>query len=309
MNTAITDATTALSDSFLAVRSSKLKELRISINTLRQLNYPTATIAKILLVIDTNIVLGELRWLASKRRTDDAKTSLMEVMEAETVQLYAPPILFAEVEEKIPLISSTQGIDLDAMLQHWALYKTKITLAIPDENLVKALQSGVDPDDAQFVALQQTLGADGVLSKDAHITAMGGNRISLDCIFYLRDYSRTAAIEVNIKVAGANFTLAGLTAIRACVGGIQALSRGIKAAPDWLKFALLLATFLTLANPRSRAKVVGTVNSLLSGAATAAPAVLNLVSVAAQLANENESQAKFHLANALADISKLSSSG
>ncbi|WP_426112402.1 hypothetical protein [Massilia sp. PWRC2] len=305
MNTAITDATSALSDSFLAVRSSKLKELRTSIGTLRQLNYSMAAIAKISLVIDTNIVLGELRWLTSKRRTGDAKTSLMEVIEAETLHLYGPPILFAEVEEKIPLIASMQGLDAEVMQKHWQVYKAKITLAIPDENLVKSLQSGVDPDDAEFVALQQTLGADGVLSKDQHIAAMGGNKVSLDCIFNLRDYSRTVAIELNIKVAGVNFTLAGLTAIRACVGGIQALSRSIKAAPDWLKFALLLCALLTLANPRSRAKVVGAVNNLLAGAASAAPAVLDLISVAAQLANENASQAKAHLANALADISKV----
>ncbi len=305
MNNAISNATSALSDSFLAVRSSKLKELRTSIGTLRQLNYPMVAIAKISLVIDTNIVLGELRWLSSKRRTDEAKTGLMEVIEAETVTLYAPPIFFAEVEEKIPLMATTQGLDAEVMRQHWDVYKTKITLAIPDEDLVRSLKSGVDPDDAEFVALQQTIGADGVLSKDAHIAAMGGNKVSLDCIFYLRDYSRTAAVELNIKVAGANFTLAGLTAIRACVAGIQALSRSITAAPDWMKFALLLCALLTIANPGSRAKVLGAVDSLLAGAASAVPAVLDLVAVAAQLANEKESQSKAHLAKALADISKV----
>lgn len=309
MNIAISEATSALSVSFLAVRSNKLKELRTSIGTLRQLNYPMAAIAKISLVIDTNIILGELRWLTSKRHTDEAKTGLMEVIEAETVTLYAPPIFFAEVEEKIPLMATTQGLDVEVMRKHWDVYKTKIILAIPDEDLVKSLKAGVDPDDAEFVALQQTLGADGVLSKDAHIAAMGGNKVSLDCIFYLRDYSRTAAIELNIKVAGVNFTLAGLTAIRACVAGVKALSRSISAAPDWLKFALLLCALLTLANPRSRAKVLGAVNVVLAGATSAAPAVLDLVSVAAQLAIEKGSQSKVHLANALADISRLPKPG
>lgn len=138
---------------------------------------------------------------------------------------------------------------------------------------------------------------------------MGGNKVSLECIFYLRDYSRTAAIELNIKVAGASFTVAGVTAIRACVAGIQALSRSIQAAPDWVKFALLLCALLTLANPRSRAKVIGVVNRLRIGAATAVPAVLDLVSIASQLANEKESESKVHLANALADISKRPTAG
>lgn len=309
MTTVIRDATSALSDSFLAVRSDKLKELRTSIATLRKLNYPMAAIAKISLVIDTNILLGELRWLSSKRHTDDAKTSLMEVIEAETVTLYAPPVFFDEVEEKIPLLATTQGLDAEMMRKHWEVYKTKIILAIPDKNLVESLKAGVDPDDAEFVALQQTLGADGVLSKDPHIAAMGGNKVSLDCIFYLKNYSRTAAVELNIKVAGASFTLAGLAAIRACVGGIQALSRCIQTAPDWLKFALLLGALLTLANPRSRAKVLNAVNALLEGAATTVPAILDLVSVAAQLANEKESQSKAHLDKALADISKLKKAG
>lgn len=159
MNKKIVESTTAVSESFFNVRSNKLKELRTSIGALRQMKYSMAEIANVSLVVDTNIILGELRWLSSKRRDDEAKTSLMEVMEAETVTLYAPPIFFAEVEEKIPLIATTQGLDAEVMRKHWKEYKTKIKLAIPDSDIIKMLQAGVDPDDAEFVALQKTLGA------------------------------------------------------------------------------------------------------------------------------------------------------
>lgn len=55
--------------------------------------------------------------------------------------------------------------------------------------------------------------------------------------------------------------------------------------------------------------MVNTVNSLMSGLANAAQSVLNLVYSTVQLANDNESKAKFHLDKALADISKLPSTG
>lgn len=54
-------------------------------------------------------------------------------------------------------------------------------------------------DDAEFVALQKTIGAAGILSKDPHISMIGGNQVSLACIFRLRNYSRIAAIEMSIK--------------------------------------------------------------------------------------------------------------
>lgn len=298
-----------LPDDIFSVRSDRLKELRASLAHLQKLDYPIAGIAKFSLVIDTNIVLAELRWLASRRTSKDARTGLMEILEAGTVKLYGPPALFREVEEKIPLMASSQCLDGEAMSVHWQVYKARITLAIPDAELVRSLRSGADPDDAEFVALEKTLCADGVLSKDAHISMMGGNRVSLDCVFRLRDYSRTTAVELNIRVAGAHFAIVGFAGIRACISGLKAVASGVRNAPGWIKAALLLAALLTLAQPRARTKVMETIRQLLEGAGSATPSVMKLVSDAANTAQRNRAQAEAHLNAALSELTRTGRSG
>ena len=301
--------TSLLPEDLFSVRSDKLRELRASLTYLRKLNYPIGAVAKFSLVVDTNIILGELRWLVARRSSNEAKSSLMEIVEAETVELYAPPALFEEVEEKIPLLAAAQGLDGEAMRLHWQAYKERITLVVPDEGLVRPLRSGADPDDAEFVALEKMLGADGVLSKDRHISMMGGNRISLDCVFRLRNYSRAAAVELNIRVAGVHFAIVGFVGIRACLGGIKALGAGIRNAPDWLKAALLLTALLTLAQPRARAKVLETISGILDGFASATPSLVKLVSDVAHTAQLNQGEAKKHLDEALAELARTERSG
>lgn len=87
--------------------------------------------------MDANIILGDLIWLVSKRTNDSAKTQLMETIEAETIDIYAPPIFFDEVEEKIPLLATEKGLDINLMYEHWEIYKTKIKLSLPDSDKVQ----------------------------------------------------------------------------------------------------------------------------------------------------------------------------
>lgn len=136
-------------ENVFTVRSDKLKQLRVVISSWKESSTVIGSAAQFRLVIDSNVVLGDLLWLVSGRTNGTAKTQLMETIEAETIDLYAPPILFKEVEEKIPLIAAKNSLDVNLMYAQWRIYKTQIKIVVPDNEKVRALQNGVDPNDAE----------------------------------------------------------------------------------------------------------------------------------------------------------------
>lgn len=180
----------------------------------------------------------------------------------------------------------------------------QLKVADPAWELIASPKHRVDPDDAEFVALAQTLGASGVISKDKHISEMGGNPISMDCVAYLRDYSRSTAIELNIKIHGVRFALIGVAGLHASVRGIRALVAGIRGAPDWLKFSLVLGGLLVLLHPGSRARLNHALSKTLAFVGEATPHVVDLLASATMLAEKNRTEAQMHLANAMKELGR-----
>lgn len=286
------------------VRSDKLKELRAVIHSWKDFSKILGGAVQFRLVVDSNVVLGDILWLVAERTNEIAKTHLMEAIEAETIDVYAPPSFFDEVEEKIPLIAAEKGLDINQMHVHWGIYKSKIKSAEPDSEKVRILKNGVDPDDADFIALAQTIVATGVISKDKHIGLMGGNQISIACITHLRNYSRATAIELNIKVNGVTFAVVGVAAIRGLFAGIKALIDGIGKAPDWVKFALITGGLFIALHPGARASVARVLNSVLAGISEATPVVISGIAEAVTLAQHHKAEAQGHLGKAMTELGR-----
>jgi predicted nucleic acid-binding protein len=286
------------------VQSDSLKQLRVVVSSWKQSSLVIGSAAQFCLIVDTNVVLGDLLWLVSGRTNPAAKTALMEVIEAETIDLYAPPMLFAEVEEKIPLIAADKGLDVNLLYAQWAIYKEQIKFVEPDIERVRVLQNGVDPDDAEFVALEQTIGAVGVISKDRHIGQMGGNHISVTCITHLRNYSRSTAIELNIKVNGVFFAKVSFAAFAGMYATSKALIEGVSKAPDWVKIALLAGGLFVALHPGARASVARSLQTVLDGVADATPFVITQIAEAIALAQRHQAQAQGHLSNAMKELGK-----
>ncbi|MDD2916015.1 MAG: PIN domain-containing protein [Gallionella sp.] len=286
------------------VRSDKLKQLRVVIQSWKESSAVIGGAAQFRLVVDSNVVLGDILWLVSGRTNENAKTQLMETIEAETIDLYGPPALFDEVEEKIPLIAADKGLDADLMYAQWETYKILIKLVEPDGEKVQTLKNSVDPDDAEFVALAQTIGAVGVVSKDRHIGQMGANHISVTCITHLRNYSRATAIELNIKVNGVLFATVSHAAIVGAYAGCKALIEGISKAPDWVKVALLVGGLFVFLHPGARASVARGLKTFLDGISEATPFVIAEIAAAIELAQKHNAEAQGHLGNAMKELGR-----
>lgn len=290
-----------LADFFL-VRSERLKQLREIVDSWESFKPVLGVAVRFKLVVDTNVVLGDILWLVAERRDPSAKTQLMEAIEAGTLDVYVPTKLLQEVEEKIPLIAEEKGLDEGGMHAEWLEYQKLLKVVEPDDENVESLRKGVDPDDADFVALASEVMAAGIFSKDKHIGMMGGNTISVQCVAALRDYSRATAVEMHIKVNGIALSIASVAALRGLVHGCKVLFNRVSTAPDWVKAALLIAVAYVALNPKARETVGNLLNSAFSHLSDATPHVLSFIAEASKVAGQHQDKAKLHLEMAMAEL-------
>jgi predicted nucleic acid-binding protein len=92
-----------LQDEKYSVPSDKLKEFKEAIKKLpKEFQDYFGSVFAFRIVVDTNIVLSDLRWLILKRKSKSARTALIEVIQAGSLEVYAPSSLLEEIEEHIP---------------------------------------------------------------------------------------------------------------------------------------------------------------------------------------------------------------
>jgi len=284
------------------VPSDKLKELRGFVKAWKTAGQHIGHAVDFRVVVDTNVVLADVRWLAYKRKDSAARTALIETIDAGTLDVYVPPSLRDEVEEHILRISIEEGLDHSRLTAVWAEYQKKLKILDPDQNVVQSYSEGVDPDDAVFIALAEVIGAAGVLSNDRHIAMMGGRKISVDCVLSMRDYSRATAVELHIKCAGVTLCLASIAAIKGLFEGIRAILIGISRAPDWLKITLVVGAAFCVLHPGARERIAAGFKRALSGVKEATPILLSHIADAAILAQQQGELAKSHLDKAMKEL-------
>ena len=239
----------------LFVRSEELASLRQMIGQIQGLARMVGSVAQVALVVDANVVLGDLLWLCSKRTNPTAKTELMEAVSAGTIIACIPPFALREIPEKIPYVAARRNVDEASLYSAWEEYRELLRIERPDPDRVQVLREGRDPDDADYIALADTIGARGILSRDKDIVAMGGTVVSMEVVGYLKDYSRAAAIEFNIKVSGFAFLNVSAASLVAAVEVLKGFTAQLRRLPDGVKICLVGLALLVLLNDKSRAKL------------------------------------------------------
>jgi len=296
---AVTDKRSNRKDSYF-VSSEKLGELKDSIAYLKQLGFSSIeSPAQYRLVVDTNIILQDLIWLVCNRQNKSAKSSLQEIVDSTAVEIFAPPRLIVEIERHIGAVAIKKGIDKGLLEVEWAIYRERIKFLSPDDDLVQELKYGVDPDDADFVALAKQISALGVVSKDPHVAQMGGNQLCFDILFSFRDFARSKAIELNIKVMGSFLSLTTLALVVSLVKGI---GKGIQKLPDWAKLGAIIVLVVAYTHPTSRKRINDFVGNVFDSIIEASPALVEPIKIAAE-----EARVQGEIASKkMADISAMS---
>ena len=281
-----------------AFRSDNLKKLRQLIRAGGLLRGHFEEVAEFRLVIDTNIALAEIVWRVCKRKDPSARTWLTEVIDAGTAEVYAPTALIAEVDKYIVPLADKHCVDVELLLKEWTSLRTHLKIIQPKGGDVSQYPNSIDPKDVPFVALAAEIRAAGVLSRDPHIERLGGQRIPIDCMLHLRDYSRSRAVELGLKVGG--ISISGITIGGAAifVKGIAALGRAFANAPPLVKLLVLAGMAFCVLHRPTRTKLASLASGSLSLAKEVGPMALEQFANAYGAATDHSAAAEKHLTDA-----------
>ena len=233
------------------IRSEMLGHLR----KIEELNGLLGTLAEFVVVVDANIILGDLIWLVSKRKKQDAMTELMECIQAGTIIAYVARTVLSEVDEHIPTIAANKGISEEALRQEWKTYRKLIKVRTPRKALVDRYKGGQDPDDAPTLALERMLRADGILSKDSDIVAMGGLVIESDFTKQARDYSRKTAVTATIRCSGGIALIVSLAAIDVVLKSAKCFVAWFRGLPVPVQVIIFVAVIAIASNKKAQKRV------------------------------------------------------
>jgi predicted nucleic acid-binding protein len=237
---------------------------------------------QIVLVFDTNAILGDIRFLAKSLRNQLARTRLQEVIDSGVVVALAPLELREEVIEKIPLLAAREGISEDLLRRAWIEYQPLIRFIEVGPFSAEERAAAVDPDDLPFVSLYRKVEADAVVSRDWHIRAMGARSIKPEALTHVRDYARAKAPEVTLRVGAMAVAVPPIAGAHALWKLSVLAVKKFSGLPSWVQLTLLAGALAVGTNPRSRQALSAAVSPLTTKLKGAAPALLELFGTLAE---------------------------
>jgi predicted nucleic acid-binding protein len=204
------------------------------------------------IILDTNVIISDILWLATKRKNPDARPSLLETIVCGTLKAYAPDFLLEELNKHLPRLAAERGIPLETLNEYWEKYKLHIKLMAVEEATEEEIAQAQDPNDLPYIKLQQKIGAK-IYTKDKDIAAMQGEITSKAIIIALHKYSYHATVEYSIKFMGASSIVITQKTIEGVVVLLKALSERAQKLPPWVLGGAALLVMLAVAHPKSRA--------------------------------------------------------
>ncbi|MEQ8694494.1 MAG: hypothetical protein RIC85_04100 [Gammaproteobacteria bacterium] len=254
--------------------------------TLKQL---TGQIAQFKIVIDANMALADL--LHKHAHAGLRQTAIEEAVKSSAIELHAPTWLDKEmIGSAIPQVSRKKGIPESALLTLWAEYKEQIiwddafSAPAPDDT------TDGDSKDVPYVALQRSVSAAAILSRDKDIDDLGGQRVDLEFVLSVRTYARATSYVVGIRVGGVFVTWISVGMLAQIV---KLVVSSISRLPDGVKFALMAVVAFVVIHPQSRERILALFKDLGVLLADAWPEIEALI----ELATTKQIEAEAALAN------------
>ena len=205
-------------------------------------------------VIDAAPARRDIVWTISKAIQKDARTALVELMDSETLVIYAPDWLRTEVAKYLGEIAADAGVSELEADARWRELEARIRF-LGDEELLDIVVPNpqVDEKDVPYVKVRLAVGAVAVLSDDKHFQAMETPLLGSHGLRRLRDYTRELSVHLSITIGGSiAFTISASAAARLVTNLVCAVSGAIRNAPTWLNVALGIGGIATLLHPSGR---------------------------------------------------------
>jgi len=202
-------------------------------------------IVQIPLIVDASAIIEDIRWLSCIASNTEARTNLLEAIESQTILAYAPTYIDEELAKNIPIVAAEEGVSVELLETQWGRFRQSLRLIDcggPDERFL-------DQKDAPYVKLQREIDAP-VSSRDPHFNQMGVPLISVKIIRAAKDYSREAAVEYSIKIAGVGSLMVSTAIVRGAWELLRSLGVEVRRLPSWLWLVVLGAVCAAVTSER-----------------------------------------------------------
>jgi predicted nucleic acid-binding protein len=231
------------------------------------------------LIIDTNVILGDMLWMLKKRRDANAKTEILELLQNKMLFACAPSLLKKEIKRHIPAIAKKEGLDERAFLCLWKEYERYIEFLPYKTSQKLRKQCERDPNDAPFLALQMSHRYP-IHSKDKDMVAMGGKVINARLITDLKEYSRNAEICYSFEISGIGIGILTISTARAIFVLLSKIPKQVYGVAAVCLFVLLL-------NQKTREPILKYIESNMKGISVILEEVVNILSPCLEKYNQS----------------------
>lgn len=209
------------------------------------------------LILDANTILSEIRWLCAKREKQHARTSLLESIDSTVIVAHAPTFLKEEVISHIPKIASEIGVNSELLITHWEEFEKKITFT----DSGGPGDSEIDPKDIPYSRLHEATGFP-IATRDRDLAEMGAKIVEIEISTLTRDYSRNAAVQYKIALAGIGTIFISQALIRSAIAVIRSLAQKVSRVPAWAWLLLIGGCIWAWSYPAFRSWLSRIVESL-----------------------------------------------
>jgi hypothetical protein len=206
------------------------------------------------LILDANVILGDIDWLVHHRDDAEVKTRLQQLIASETILATAPLRFEDEIEAGLVAFSRRYGEPLSTYRQHWQWYDSRIDFRKIGEVEPRSTEVR-DPDDLPYVCL--CLASDGIpaiYTRDADIAAMGVPAVEDDVVLSMLDYARATGARFTLMATAGMFST---LVAKAGISGGKKLIELVKSLPPFIQGV----AGITLAWSLNRPGIVGGSNS------------------------------------------------
>ena len=265
------------------IRSEMLGDLR-KIEGMKNL---LGHLAQFNVVVDANIILGDLIWLVDKRKKPEATTELVECIKAGTIVAFAPRSVLNEVNKHIATIAASKSLSEEELRREWKAYRKLIKVRTLRKEIVDRYKDGQDPDDAPTIALAEMLRADGILSKYEDIVAMGGLVIEMDFTRHARDYSRKTAVMATIHYSSGMALTVSLALIKNALQVVARFVSWFRTLPAPVQVIIFLAIIAVASNKKVQERVISMIVSIVPAISGHWPEILDVLAIVGETLAEN----------------------
>jgi hypothetical protein len=264
--------------------SEVLDGLMALASALQELSPEFQKFLRIHVIVDTNIIYGDLYAMLRKERVGHRRPAVMELLAKRTLIGYFPREKLPELHSKCVELSDRYGLPLADVVALRNEYERHLVL-VPTMDLERERADSQaialrDPTDLTLAQARHIVGASVVLTNDPDIEASGvpvmpWSQVLLD----LRHHARHEGVKAALFLAGGTVVLVPMIALIGCVKLMYEAGRRIPAK------ALLIAAAglgIALIFPQSRKFLIDAGKSAFEGMKRAAAVIGPLISQATE---------------------------